>query len=56
VHGNRWDAVLLERRGEPDDRRAAGASKTDAENRAVAIGGDRRSHLGVVRIWNRNIF
>ena len=42
------NAVLLQRRGEPDDRRAAGASKTDAENRRVAVGGDRRPHLRVV--------
>jgi hypothetical protein len=30
MHGDRRNAVLLERRGEPDDRRATGTSKTDA--------------------------
>ena len=41
VHRDRGNAVLLQCRGEPDDRRAAGASKTDAEDRRVAVGGDR---------------
>ena len=48
MDGDRWDAVLFERRREPDDRRAAGASKTDAENRGVAAGADRCAHLRIV--------
>jgi hypothetical protein len=33
---------------EPDDRRAAGASQTDAEYRAIALARDLGSHLGIV--------
>jgi len=48
MDGDRRNAVLLQRRGEPDDRRATGASKADAENRSIAAGRDRRAHLLVV--------
>ena len=49
VYGDRRNAAFFERRREPDDRRAAGASKTDAENRGIAVGGDGRAHVRVVR-------
>ena len=48
VHGNRGHTSLFERGREPDDRRAAGASKTDAEDRGVAVGDDGRAHVGIV--------
>ena len=48
MYGDRGHAVLFQRRGEPDDRRATGASKTDAENRGVAVSGDGRAHLRIV--------
>jgi hypothetical protein len=48
VDSDRGDAVLLQPHREPDDRRATGASKTDAENRGVAVRGDRRAHLRIV--------
>ena len=37
VHGDRRNPGLLEGHCKPDDRRAAGASQTDAENRGVAV-------------------
>src|SRR4029450_6318669 len=48
VHGYGRNAVLLERHREPDDRRAAGASKTDAEDGRGAIGGNGGAHLLIV--------
>ena len=47
MYGDGRDTSLFERRREPDDRRAAGASKTDAENRRVAVGDDGGAHVGV---------
>ena len=48
VYGDRGHASLFERRGEPDDRRAAGASKTDTEDRGVAVGDNGRAHIRIV--------
>ena len=48
VYSDRGHASLFERRREPDDRRAAGASKTDAEDRGVTVGDDGRAHIGIV--------
>ena len=49
VHGDRRDPVVaLQRRREPDDRRATGASKTHRQDGGVPVGLDRRAHVGVV--------
>jgi len=48
VHPDRRDAVLLERRRQPDDRRATGASKSDAEDRGLSVDTHPGAHLLVV--------
>jgi len=48
VNGDRRYATFFQRRGQPDDRRATSASKTDAENRGIAISRDLRAHLRIV--------
>ena len=48
VHGDGRNTIQLQRHREPDDRRAAGASKTDAEDRGVAICRDAGAHRLVV--------
>ena len=47
MYGDRGHAALFQCRGEPDDRRAAGASKADAKNRGIAISGDGRAQLRI---------
>ena len=41
-------ARFFQQHREPDDRRAAGASQTDAEYRAVALARDLGSHRGII--------
>src|SRR4030095_7869391 len=48
MHGDGWYACSFQCHCKPDDRRAARASKADAENRSIAIGPDPGEHLRIV--------
>jgi hypothetical protein len=48
VHGDGRHATLLQRKREPDDRRATGTSQADAEYRGIALADDGIAHIRVV--------